>query len=184
MRQKRWHKPAILSAIIATSIIASTIGSHTRIGETDIYPPNDVPGITNPDITQSNIQDNICNPNWHTKSIRPPSSYTSALKIREMQKYNLPGSPSDYELDHLIALTDGGNPTSEQNLWMQPHNPMSGGAGASVKDQLEPFVNEKICSREWTLKQGQECLTNDWFKCYQDNIKVTFGATWIDWDDD
>src|SRR3984893_11842266 len=38
------------------------------------------PGSTNPDVTPENIDDNICKKGWTTKSIRPPASYTTALK--------------------------------------------------------------------------------------------------------
>src|SRR4029078_562378 len=38
------------------------------------------PGVPNPNITQANIKETICNPKWSTSSIRPSSSYTNNLK--------------------------------------------------------------------------------------------------------
>jgi hypothetical protein len=59
-----------------------------RIGPPEIYPdPVKTPGAANPEITQGNIQDNICNPLWSTKQIRPPSGYTSKLKKKQLGEY-------------------------------------------------------------------------------------------------
>ena len=45
----------------------------TRLGPPEIYPNSTrTPGFVNPDITQDNIADNLCNPTWSTKTIRPP----------------------------------------------------------------------------------------------------------------
>jgi hypothetical protein len=43
------------------------------------------PGATNPTITAANVNDNICKDGWHTKSIRPPSSYANALKTEQLK---------------------------------------------------------------------------------------------------
>jgi len=54
----------------------------------------------NPDITQANIRETICNPNWSTKSIRPPVAYTSALKARQLAASRFKDkTPSHYEED-------------------------------------------------------------------------------------
>src|SRR5215470_2592162 len=59
--------------------------SGAKAGPTELYPdPARTPGVANPDITQDNIADNICNTNWSTKSIRPPVSYTNPLKRQQM----------------------------------------------------------------------------------------------------
>jgi len=41
------------------------------------------PGALNPSVTQANIHSTICVPGY-TKTIRPPASYTTALKIRQL----------------------------------------------------------------------------------------------------
>jgi hypothetical protein len=39
------------------------------------------PGMLNPDVTQANIRSTICRHGW-TDTIRPPTSYTNALKAK------------------------------------------------------------------------------------------------------
>src|SRR5712691_11281001 len=86
-------------AIAAAPIIPG--GAH-HAGPASLYPdPGRTPGFSNPDITQANISKNICNPSWSTKSIRPPASYTTGLKLQQMKEWSLPGSPADYEEDHF-----------------------------------------------------------------------------------
>lgn len=144
--------------------------------------PNLTPGLTNPNVTQDNIKDNICNPNWTTKSIRPAVSYTNALKLAQIKQYGYQDTnPASYEEDHLIALTDGGNPTDPKNLWPQPY----AYPGAHEKDKLEVLVHQKICAGDITLKQGQDMLSQNWYKSYQTFFGGKFGsgASVIDEDD-
>ena len=75
-----------------------TTASVEEVGPPWAYPdPSRTPGVVNPDITQANIEETICNPNWSTKSIRPPESYTHKLKKHQMQEWGLPGVAADYE---------------------------------------------------------------------------------------
>src|ERR1039458_2597196 len=46
--------------------------------------PAITPGAANPDVTQRNIQENICSRQWSTKQIRPPGEYTSKLKRKQL----------------------------------------------------------------------------------------------------
>src|SRR3712207_3940055 len=48
------------------------------------------PGALNPDVTQATIGSTICVRGW-TRTIRPPSSYTSALKVEQLAEYGLEG---------------------------------------------------------------------------------------------
>jgi hypothetical protein len=68
------------------------------------------PGVANPQVTQRTIAETICVRGW-TRTIRPPTSYTSELKVRQMRQYGLRGSPSAFQEDHLISLELGGDPT-------------------------------------------------------------------------
>ena len=92
--------------------------AQARIGPTDIYPnPSLTPGASDPDITQDNIEDTICNSRWSTRSIRPPVHYTDQLKREQLREYGYADTnPRDYEEDHLIPLELGGNPTDPKNL--------------------------------------------------------------------
>jgi hypothetical protein len=134
------------------------------IGPKGIYPdPQRTPGAVNPDIRQANIALNLCNPNWSTDSIRPPSTYTTALKIKQMAAWGLPGTTADYEEDHLISLELGGNPTSEWNLWPESYEPTP---GARQKDTVENRLHREVCAGVVTLRQAQDIVRGDWYACY------------------
>ena len=106
------------------------------------------PGVVNADVTHSNIAATICKHGW-TRTIRPPTDYTNALKVRQMREYGVGGSLSDYQEDHLISLELGGHPTDPRNLWPEPY------PRASDMDTIENALNEKVCSGELTLDEAQ-----------------------------
>jgi HAMP domain-containing protein len=106
------------------------------------------PGVLNPDVTQATIARTICMPGW-TRTIRPPSSYTSELKIEQMREYGVAGDPSGYQEDHLISLELGGHPIDPRNLWPEP-NPR-----ATEVDRIENELNRMVCSGEIALAEGQ-----------------------------
>ena len=110
--------------------------------------PVRIPGVLNPDVTQSTINATICVRGW-TKTIRPPTSYTNELKQKQMGEYGVGGSMSDYQEDHLISLELGGHPTDPRNLWPQPY------PRASAVDATENELNDKVCSGELTLAEAQ-----------------------------
>jgi len=125
------------------------------------------PGATNPSITQANIAQNICNPHWTTRSIRPPSSYTSALKRRQLAAgYAVNGDvqAADYEEDHLISLELGGNPTDARNLWPEPWHvdTPNGDRGAYRKDHVENATHDAVCAGRMTLLDAQHSIATDW----------------------
>ena len=98
-------------------------------------------------MTQATIATTICVPGF-SSSIRPPSDYTSQLKVEQMRTYGLGGSPSDYQEDHLISLELGGHPTDPRNLWPEPY------PRAADVDRLEQ-LHARVCSREMTLHDAQ-----------------------------
>jgi hypothetical protein len=110
--------------------------------------PVRTPGVINPDVTQANIHETVCVRGW-TRTIRPPTSYTSELKLRQMREYGVGGSPSDYQEDHLISLELGGHPTDPRNLWPEPIE------RALKVDQTENELNGKVCSGELRLAEAQ-----------------------------
>jgi hypothetical protein len=167
----------ILYAMVSTSIIMVLAGAPPaqlrRIGPVDIYPdPVRTPGAANPQVTQQNIGDTICNRQWSTKQIRPPSEYTSKLKRKQLREYGdtvrqtraqlinpntgkvdttrcvaHSDNMACYEEDHLIPLEDGGNPVDPRNLWPEPYNTKVGWViiGAHQKDVVEGFIHDEIC---------------------------------------
>jgi len=106
------------------------------------------PGVVNPDVTQANIAATVCKHGW-TRTIRPPTDYTNALKVRQMREYGVAGTTADYQEDHLISLELGGHPTDPRNLWPEPY------PRASEMDTIENDLNEKVCSGELTLDEAQ-----------------------------
>jgi hypothetical protein len=110
--------------------------------------PVRTPGVLNPDVTQASIRSTICKHGW-TKTIRPPTSYTNDLKLKQMREYGVAGQRSDYQEDHLISLELGGHPTDPRNLWPEPY------PRASEVDTIENDLNEKVCSGELSLEEAQ-----------------------------
>lgn len=106
------------------------------------------PGVVNPDVTQQNIATTICKHGW-TRTIRPPTDYTNALKLRQMREYGVRGSPSQYQEDHLISLELGGHPTDARNLWPEPY------PRAAEMDSIENDLNAKVCSGAMSLDDAQ-----------------------------
>jgi hypothetical protein len=106
------------------------------------------PGVLNPDVTQANIASTICVRGW-TKTIRPPTSYTNELKLKQMREYAVGGSRSDYQEDHLISLELGGHPTDPRNLWPEPY------PRAFEVDAIENDLNARVCSGELSLEDAQ-----------------------------
>jgi hypothetical protein len=107
------------------------------------------PGALNPDVTQDTIGSTICTRGW-TKTIRPPSSFTSDLKLRQMREYGFTGTPVDYQEDHFISLELGGHPTDPKNLWPERR------PRADHVDTIENDLNAKVCSGALTLAEAQQ----------------------------
>jgi hypothetical protein len=133
------------------------------IGPRYLYPdPKRTPGAISPKINQANIETTICAPGWSTKSLRPPSSYTTALKRKQIREFGLMGETHDYEEDHLIPLELGGDPTDAKNLWPQRY----GSPGAREKDGVENYLHHQVCSGAISLAEAQQMIVSDWFKVY------------------
>jgi len=142
---------AVALAILAVGLRFARL-NHAPLVVAD---PVRTPGVLNPDVTQQRIGDTICVPGW-TKTVRPPTDYTNALKLRQMRAYGLTGSASAFQEDHLISLELGGHPTDPRNLWPEPY------PRAAHVDVIENELNAKVCTgamsladaqaREWTIK--------------------------------
>jgi hypothetical protein len=116
--------------------------------------PGRTPGVLNPDVTPATIGQTICVRGW-TRTIRPPSSYTSELKLRQMRDYGSTGGPSDYQEDHLISLELGGDPRDPRNLWPEPR------LRAEQVDSLENELNDRICSGSLSLAEAQDRIRKE-----------------------
>ena len=145
---------------------------QAHVGPADIYPnPARTPGAVNPEITQENIRETICNPRWSTRSIRPEASYTNRLKNEQIQEYGYSDSRMrDYEEDHFIPLELGGNPTDPRNLWPEPFDTSLPDGGAHAKDKVENYLHAEVCSGSLTLGQAQREIVEDWYRVYQTSV--------------
>jgi hypothetical protein len=143
-----------------------------HVGPPDIYPdPVRTPGATNPNITQENIRQTICNPRWSTKSIRPAASYTHRLKIEQIADYGYSDSRlRDYEEDHFIPLELGGNPTDPKNLWPEPFDTSIPDGGAHAKDRVENYLHAEVCAGTLTLEQARREISQDWYRVYETSV--------------
>jgi hypothetical protein len=140
----------LLVGLLVIGLVVVVFSHLSHHGSSAVVLPNPTlsPGVINPDVTQANIGKTICVRGW-TKTVRPPTSYTSALKAQQMKEYHLPGSPSDYQEDHLISLEMGGSPTDPRNLWPEPY------PRAGEVDKIENELNAEICSGQLTLAQAR-----------------------------
>jgi hypothetical protein len=139
-----------LGLLVAAVAIAAT--ALPRCGGTGTSPLRAswslTPGALNPDVTQATIGATICRRGW-TRTVRPPVSFTNALKVRQLARLGLRGPPSAYQEDHLISLELGGDPVDPRNLWPEPY------PRASSVDAIENELNGRVCSGSLSLADAQ-----------------------------
>lgn len=167
---KTRHKIGL--AVAAVASIAIVAAHSGKAGPQDLYPTAATPGVTNPNVTQENIQSTICVSGW-TATIRPSASYTTALK-----KQQLPDGSNlaNYEEDHFISLELGGNPTQPANLWPEPYQSSLAGIGAHTKDQVENYLHKQVCAGAMTLAEAQQEITTDWYSVFIHKLAETMGG--------
>src|SRR6266480_6529175 len=128
---RRKHK-----ALIGVAILAGTL----TVGIVASYSTPSVPSyLLNSDVQQGTIGNTICKSGW-TTTVRPPTSYTNALKHDQLgdPRY-LDKDPTHYEEDHWIPLELGGSPRDTQNLWPEPWQ------DAHAKDVQENRLHKAVC---------------------------------------
>ena len=149
-------------------ICISTANSIAANADSAVLPISAVtPGAINPSVTQANIATTICTLGY-TLKIRPPVSYTTKLKIKQLASlpYSAYGSKDTalFEEDHLISLELGGSPTDTKNLWPEPWD---GPFGARVKDKLENKLHAMVCAHQIALAKAQGVIASNWYSAYQ-----------------
>ena len=148
-------------------VLISTSQYVGRVASTGVLPNSSLtPGAINATITQATINKTICNPSWSTSSERPSSSYTTALKNKQLASgYNISGdtAPGDYEEDHLISLELGGNPTDPKNLWPESYKTTP---NAKNKDAVENYLHTQVCAGNITLADAQKEISGNWIAVY------------------
>jgi hypothetical protein len=139
----------LVAAAIGLLILALFIRLRGARQPAFVADPIRTPGVLNAAVTQSNLRTTVCRPGW-TRTVRPPTDYTNALKSRQLRAYGLRGPPSAYQEDHLISLELGGDPTDPRNLWPEPY------PRAAQVDAIENDLNAQVCSGALTLTEAQE----------------------------
>jgi hypothetical protein len=137
----------------STTTTTTTTSTNTIAQESQLVLPDPAitPGVLNPKVRQATIRKTICKSGW-TKTIRPPVSYTNALKIQQMVLYGETGLPSDYEEDHFVPLELGGAPRNPKNLWPEPHSQ------SKLSDPLETKLKHQVCNRVITLAKARAAI--------------------------
>ena len=166
------RKLSKISGLVTTGIvIAATFGlaacGAATYSESSGLPNKLLtPGAVNPAVNQNNIDQTICVSGW-TKTVRPPVTYTNALKYKQLHEgYNLDGDTNmkDYEEDHIVPLEVAGNPSSPLNLFPEPRNIR---LNSYLKDQLENEIHLLVCHRQLSLKAGQAIFLTNWEDGYR-----------------
>src|SRR5947208_15472638 len=129
----------VIALVLICAVLVVFAHGHAHDAHSMLADTVRTPGVLNPDVAQANIRSTVCRHGW-TATIRPPTSYTNALKTKQMRQYGETGSLSDYQEDHLISLELGGNPTDPRNLWPEPY------PRPTEVDQLENQLNAHVYS--------------------------------------
>lgn len=127
---------------------------HARPGP--LPDPACTPGVTNPNVSQANINATVCKSGW-TATIRPSASYTDKLKKQGIAAYGYTDTDlRSYEEDHLISLELGGSPDDPKNLWPEP------GGSPNAKDKVENDLKAAVCASRIKLADAQKAIATDW----------------------
>lgn len=107
-------------------------------------------GAVNPACTM----DDVCQPGY-TRTVRPPSGYTTRLKVKQLKTRN-PHVLASFEEDHFIPLELCGCSACPENLWPEPWSE------AHKKDRDETRLHRAVCRGEMTLEQAQDEIKRRW----------------------
>jgi len=165
----RWHRYQHMKTVLYGGAMGGTLatippplppprprGSSKANGP--LPDPTTQPGVANVAVTDATIKDTIGVPGF-TATIRPPVSYTNAMKAQQLIEYDLDGPMSAFEQDHIIPLCAGGDPVSYSNLWPQRRD---GEWGASVKDRTEVLAQHAILSGQMSLDEVRRGFSESW----------------------
>ena len=131
---------------------------------TGLPDPRQTPGAISAAVNPSNLQTTVC-VRGYTDSVRPDKRYTNRLKRQMLRDRGVQDTdPRKYELDHLIPLSIGGNPTDPKNLWPQPRE---GTWSAEQKNDLEFVVYKMVCNGDIGLAEAQQRIARNWIEAYE-----------------
>ncbi len=153
--------PTAVLGASANSAKCHAIQVDTSDPQAFLPDPSCTPGEIDLAVTQDNLFTTICHAGY-TQTVRPPVSYTNALKKQQILDYGyIDTSMKDYEEDHFISLELGGSPKDPKNLWPEPH------PSFNEKDKVENYLHSQVCSGNLSLAQVQAEITKNWYAIYQ-----------------
>src|SRR5260221_5460578 len=91
-----------------------------------------------------------------------------------MQPFKGTCAPKGCEVDHLVALTIGGE-NSIKNLWPEP---FGGPWNAHMKDRLENRLHTLVCDGKMDLKEAQHEISTDWVSAYKKQFGTHGSKPW------
>ena len=133
----------------------------------DLPDPNITPGSLDSEVTQANLKESICKQTHYSwsEAHQPPVSFLQELFAQQTQAYGLTDNNfKHYQMDHLIPLSLGGNPTDPKNIWPQL---LLTKWSARRKDYLEEEIHMKVCNGELPLADAQELFRKNWIEAYK-----------------
>jgi hypothetical protein len=121
------------------------------------HPPRTIGRLPlNPDVTPETLGQTICVRGW-TATVRPPVSYTNAVKVRLIREQGLPLELiGDFQLDHKMPLALGGAPSDPRNLQLEDED------DAERKDGVEKCLSKAVCAGRISLQEAQRRIWADW----------------------
>lgn len=149
---------------VPSSSFADTSTCHARHvieSDTQAWLPDSkcTPGKANPAITAAQL----C-PHVSSLLVRPPVAYTNKLKRQQLAMYDYTDSLGDHpqtatstEEDHLISRELGGDLSSPENLWPEPHS------SPNQKDAVERAAHTAVCNGTLSLADAQQQIAVNWF---------------------
>src|SRR4051794_39353101 len=148
--------------------VSTPPSDHTVQNGYAVIPRHDLtPGAIDGRVTQSNIRDTICTDGWVSKNT-PGPSYTTPTKTKQIAAYGYSTyAIENFDLDHLVPLELGGDPTALANLWPEPWESkegklVPGGWGAETKGALEAYLHTAVCAGRMPLDDAQTAIAGDW----------------------
>lgn len=132
--------------------------------------PSCTPGKANPAITTAQL----C-PHVSSSLVRPPVAYTNQLKKQQLAVYDYEDSAGDHpqtatstEEDHLVSRQLGGDLSSPENLWPEPHG------SPNQKDAVEHAAHTAVCNGTLSLADAQQQIASNWIELgRQLNVKFS-----------
>jgi len=157
LRFRSWRlaSAALVLLILGMTLWRFQLESRTHVYAMDLPNPSLTPGAT---VLVS--QGEVCQ-----ESPNKNKSVPATLEKRVLALYGIPSlKPLPYEIDYLITPALGGA-DDIHNLWPEAYSRTIW--NAHVKDQLEDYLREQVCSGKLDLQTVQRELAGNWVQAYK-----------------